>query len=162
MARNCHAWTQYGGRRHGIRRSLADAEPTGMLESAVTPADLPCWWSRSSHLQVRRRNRSRGYWHDVQPIVPCSSCTILLRCPDMPREDALQSRLARIPIFKPLRFRLGVIGEGIATLTAPYDPAHDGIFNSFHGGLPMTLVDTAAGVVVLTLAGADAGVLRRT
>jgi uncharacterized protein (TIGR00369 family) len=70
--------------------------------------------------------------------------------------DALQTRLAQIPIFKTLRLQLGTIGEGTASLTAPYDPAYDGIFRSFHGGLLMTLADTAACVAVLSLAGADA------
>ncbi|MGB6484564.1 MAG: PaaI family thioesterase [Candidatus Acidiferrales bacterium] len=74
----------------------------------------------------------------------------------MAAQNTLQSRLAQIPIFETLRLRLGAIGEGTAELTAPYDTAYDGIFNSFHGGLLMTLADTAACVAVLTLAGADA------
>jgi uncharacterized protein (TIGR00369 family) len=71
-------------------------------------------------------------------------------------QDTLEKRLSQIPIFKTLRLRLGTIDEGIAELTAPYDPAYDGIFNSFHGGLLMTLADTVACVAVLTLAGANA------
>jgi uncharacterized protein (TIGR00369 family) len=70
--------------------------------------------------------------------------------------DALRSRLARIPIFNTLQLRLGDVAEGTAALTALYDPAYDGIFNSFHGGLLMTLADTAACVAVLTVAGPDA------
>lgn len=72
--------------------------------------------------------------------------------------DALETRLVGIPIFKTLRLRALAIGEGTATLMAPYDPAYDGIFKSFHGGLLMTLADTAACVAVLTLAGADAAI----
>lgn len=72
--------------------------------------------------------------------------------------DALETRLAGIPIFKTLRLRVLALDEGTATLTAPYDPAYDGIFKSFHGGLLMTLADTAACVAVLTLAGADAAI----
>src|SRR5207302_8740141 len=41
----------------------------------------------------------------------------------------------------------------------PYDAAYDGVFKSFHGGLLMTLADTAACVAVLTLAGADAEII---
>src|SRR5262249_38424104 len=48
------------------------------------------------------------------------------------------------------------VGEGAATLTAPYDSNYGGIFKSFHGGLLMTLADTAACVAVLSLAGPDA------
>ena len=70
--------------------------------------------------------------------------------------DGLQSRLAQIPIFKTLNLHVDGMGEGSAALTARYDPAYDGIYKSFHGGLLMTLADTAACVAVLTLAGADA------
>lgn len=72
--------------------------------------------------------------------------------------DALRSRLAEIPIFKTLRLHVDNIGEGLATLTAPYDSSYDGIFNSFHGGLLMTLADTAASVAVLSLAGGNAAI----
>jgi uncharacterized protein (TIGR00369 family) len=70
--------------------------------------------------------------------------------------DALESRLGQIPVFKKLGLQLGALNEGVARLTAPYDPAYDGVFNSFHGGLLMTLADTASCVAVLTQAGADA------
>ena len=70
----------------------------------------------------------------------------------------LKSRLAQIPIFKTLQLRPGPVSDGTATLTAPYDSAYDGIFQSFHGGLLMTLADTAACVAVLSLAGADAAI----
>lgn len=74
----------------------------------------------------------------------------------MPAGNALESRAAQIPIFESLRIQVTATGDGTATLTAPYDPAYDGVFNSFHGGLLMTLADTAACVAVLTQAGADA------
>lgn len=72
--------------------------------------------------------------------------------------DDLQTRLAKIPIFKTLHIRVLAIAEGAATLRAPYDSIYDGIFKSFHGGLLMTFADTAACVAVLTLAGADAAI----
>ena len=68
----------------------------------------------------------------------------------------LEERLATIPIFKTLRLGVEAIAAGTATLTAPYESAYDGVFKSFHGGLLMTLADTAACVAVLSLAGADA------
>ena len=74
----------------------------------------------------------------------------------MSTTDMLTDRLAKIPIFKTLRFRLEAVGKGTATLIAPYDSDYDGVFKSFHGGLLMTLADTAACVAVLTLAGVDA------
>ena len=70
----------------------------------------------------------------------------------------LKERLGTLPIFLTLGLRLEAVSEGKATLIAPYDRRYDGIFESFHGGLLMTLADTAACVAVLTLAGASAAV----
>lgn len=80
-----------------------------------------------------------------------------------PEADGDQARAVRrrfegIPITSALRLRLLSLGEGAATLLAPYDPAHDGIFRSFHGGLLMTLADTAACIAILTRTGAEAQV----
>lgn len=72
--------------------------------------------------------------------------------------DALRSRLAKIPIFATLRFQIDSIASGEARLTAPYEKRYDGVFESFHGGLLMTLADTAALVAVLSVAGAAATV----
>lgn len=74
----------------------------------------------------------------------------------MTKGISLADRISQIPIFNSLRIRVTATGDGVASLTFPYDPAYDGIFNSFHGGLLMTLADTAACVAVLTRAGADA------
>jgi uncharacterized protein (TIGR00369 family) len=76
----------------------------------------------------------------------------------VPIENALRARLANIPIFKTLNLDLGAVGEGTAKLTMPYDSTFDGIYKSFHGGLLMTLADTAACIAVLTRAGADAAI----
>ena len=76
----------------------------------------------------------------------------------MAPSEALARRLAKIPIFKTLHLKVDAADHGRAVLTAPYDPAYDGIFESFHGGLLMTLADTAACVAVLTMLEADAAI----
>src|SRR6185312_6185708 len=73
----------------------------------------------------------------------------------MPISEALEARLARIPIFQLLKLRLEAAADGRASLTAPYLRAYDGIFKSFHGGLLMTLADTVACIAILTRTGAD-------
>lgn len=73
-------------------------------------------------------------------------------------KKSLEERLGSIPIFRTLGLRLESLGEGKATLIAPYERRYDGIFESFHGGLLMTLADTTACVALLTLAGASAPV----
>ena len=69
---------------------------------------------------------------------------------------ALRSRLAEIPIFETLGFRIDSIGSGEAQVTARYESRYDGIFKSFHGGMLVTLADTVACVAVLSLAGVEA------
>lgn len=71
-------------------------------------------------------------------------------------DEMLARRMGAIPTFETLQLIPGEIGGGRAVLTAPYSPKYNGIFESFHGGLLMTLADTAACVAVLTLAGANA------
>lgn len=72
--------------------------------------------------------------------------------------NAVRARVDSIPIFKTLGFRVEDLARGEAKLTVPYEPRYDGIFRSYHGGLLMTLADTAACVAVLTLAELDAKV----
>lgn len=77
---------------------------------------------------------------------------------DSGQAAAVQQRFDRIPITAALRLRLVSAADGTATLLAPHDPALDGIFRSFHGGLLMTVADTAACIAILTRAGAEAEV----
>lgn len=67
----------------------------------------------------------------------------------------LHARLDAIPIFHLLKLRLLDTGDGTARLLAPYARDYDGIFESFHGGLLMTLADTVACIAILTRTGAD-------
>jgi len=70
----------------------------------------------------------------------------------------LEDRLRQIPVFEEFRYEASDLKEGMARLTAPYDPTYNGIFNCFHGGLLTTLADTAACAAVLTIVGADAAI----
>jgi uncharacterized protein (TIGR00369 family) len=74
-------------------------------------------------------------------------------------DAALRDRLLAIPIFAALQLRIGPIAQGQATLSAPYDPKYDGIFESLHGGLLMTLADTAACAAILSLTGASSRIV---
>lgn len=76
----------------------------------------------------------------------------------MPIEPALAARFAAIPIFDTLGLRLERADAEAAVLTMPYRKAYDGIFESFHGGLLMTLADTCACIALLARIGADARV----
>ena len=71
-------------------------------------------------------------------------------------QRAIKARLASIPIFQTLNYRCDRIGKGEAVFTFAYERKWSGIFESFHGGMMMTLADSAASVAVLSLVGADA------
>lgn len=70
-------------------------------------------------------------------------------------DAAIQERMASIPIFRKLGFSNVRLGLGCLEATVARDPAYDGIFDSFHGGLMMTAADSAAAIVCLSVWGAE-------
>jgi len=74
---------------------------------------------------------------------------------DSARRDAILQRIKTIPIFETLGFRDGEFGDGFCRATVPYDRKYDGVFESFHGGLLMTIADSIACFAVMTLTGPD-------
>ena len=72
-----------------------------------------------------------------------------------PQGTAILDRVQKIPIFDTLRMRVDELGEGLARVTVPYDRKFDGVFESFHGGLLMTVADSAACFAVMTMTGPD-------
>ena len=71
-------------------------------------------------------------------------------------DPAFQKRLGEIAIFKLLPFELTKAEDGNADLALAYKHEYAGIFESLHGGLLMTLADTAACIAVLSKTGPDA------
>ena len=65
-------------------------------------------------------------------------------------------RIHAIPITKGLKFSMDEMNRGACTLSMDRDRAFDGIFETIHGGLLMTLADSAAAFAILTMNGADA------
>jgi uncharacterized protein (TIGR00369 family) len=64
-------------------------------------------------------------------------------------------RVRRIPIFATLGFSEMAIGDASFEAVVPHDPRYDGIFESFHGGILMTIADSAAAVAVLAATSPD-------
>jgi len=69
---------------------------------------------------------------------------------------ALRARADAIPIFTSLALELVLFEPGRCVLRMPRRVAWDGVFESLHGGLLMTLADSAACFAILTQTGADA------
>jgi uncharacterized protein (TIGR00369 family) len=74
---------------------------------------------------------------------------------DAAHESAILARITRIPIFETLRMDQVVLDAGRCKLRVPRQKIYDGVFESFHGGLLMTVADSAACFAVLTTTPAD-------
>ena len=61
----------------------------------------------------------------------------------------------RIAIFDKLGLRVESLSPGECVVFAPHDPEFDGIFESFHGGMLMTVADSIACFAMMTLTGPD-------
>jgi uncharacterized protein (TIGR00369 family) len=66
------------------------------------------------------------------------------------KESAILARIGKIPIFSTLRMSGVVLSEGCAEITVPRQLIYDGVFESFHGGILMTIADSVACFAVLT------------
>lgn len=66
---------------------------------------------------------------------------------------ALEARMEKIPIFRTLAFRQVSFARGLCRAVVARQREYDGIFESFHGGLLMTIADSAAALAVLTQTG---------
>ncbi len=74
-------------------------------------------------------------------------------------DEAFQKRLLErihsIPAVNTLGFRVEHMAPGECHAVVPRDSAMDGIYESFHGGLLMTVADMAACFAVMTLTGPE-------
>ena len=69
--------------------------------------------------------------------------------------DAILSRIAKIPIVDTLQMEIITLAEGYCEAKAPRKLTYDGVFESFHGGLLMTLADSTACFAIFTKTGPD-------
>lgn len=78
------------------------------------------------------------------------------RNPGLSADDrrAILSRIKAIPITNGLKFSVDSMERGACALSMDRDRAFDGIFETIHGGLLMTLADSAAAFAILTVKGA--------
>ena len=70
---------------------------------------------------------------------------------DASRESAILARITKIPIFAALRMESLSFESGQCELRVPRQPMYDGVFESVHGGILMTIADSAACFAILTL-----------
>lgn len=73
------------------------------------------------------------------------------------RQDVL-TRINKIPIVDTLGFEFIEMDNGICEAVVKHQKKYDGIYESFHGGLLLTVADSISAFALLTLAGADAAI----
>jgi uncharacterized protein (TIGR00369 family) len=69
---------------------------------------------------------------------------------------ALLERIHSIPIVDTLQLEILELEDDVCDVRVPHARRWDGVYESFHGGLLMTVADTAACFAAFTRAGADA------
>jgi uncharacterized protein (TIGR00369 family) len=70
-------------------------------------------------------------------------------------KQAILERVQKIPIVDFLKLQFLSFDVGSCEMRAPRRPGYDGVFESFHGGLIMTVADSAACFAIFTLTGPD-------
>ena len=68
---------------------------------------------------------------------------------------AILDRVRRIPIVDTLRMGEFTFNDGVCEVVVPRQTAYDGVFESFHGGILMTIADSIACFAVLTRTSPD-------
>lgn len=69
--------------------------------------------------------------------------------------DRIFDRVNKIPIMSTMKLEVINLKAGYCELKAPRQKMYDGIYDSFHGGLLMTVADSAAAFALMTLTGPE-------
>ncbi len=70
-------------------------------------------------------------------------------------ENAILARTNKIPIVKTLQLKVISLCDGYCEVNVPRKLKYNGVFDSFHGGLLMTVADSAACFAIFTMTGPD-------
>jgi uncharacterized protein (TIGR00369 family) len=70
-------------------------------------------------------------------------------------KEAILRRIMRIPIVETLQMKIISLTDGCCETMAPRKLSYDGVFESFHGGMLMTLADSTACFAIFTKTGPD-------
>lgn len=70
-------------------------------------------------------------------------------------EKSIRKRIQRIPIVDTLKLEIVSFADGYCEIKVPRKLRYDGVFESFHGGLLMTVADSSAAFAIFTKTGPD-------
>jgi uncharacterized protein (TIGR00369 family) len=74
---------------------------------------------------------------------------------DAQAQEELLKRVRRIPIVDTLRINILEFGDGHCRAVVPHERCYDGVYESFHGGLLMTVADSVACFAIMTRTGPE-------
>jgi len=70
-------------------------------------------------------------------------------------QNAIVARVKKIPIFETLKMEIIAFDEGCCEIKVPRQKNYDGVFESFHGGILMTIADSIACFAIMTKTGPE-------
>jgi len=70
-------------------------------------------------------------------------------------QAAILARIKKIPIFETLQMEVVAFDAGYGEVKVPRRKIYDGVFESFHGGILMTIADSVACFAILTQTGVE-------
>jgi len=70
-------------------------------------------------------------------------------------QKAIFAKIKKIPIVHTLQFKIISLSNGYCEAKVPRKLKYDGVFKSFHGGLLMTIADSAACFAIFTRTGPE-------
>ena len=70
-------------------------------------------------------------------------------------QSAILARIEKIPIVQTLQMKIVTLSDGYCEAEVPRELKYDGVFNSFHGGLLMTIADSTACFAIFTKTGPE-------
>lgn len=70
-------------------------------------------------------------------------------------QAAILARIKRISIFETLQMEVVAFDTGYCEMKVPRQKIYDGVFESFHGGILMTIADSVACFAILTQTGVE-------
>ena len=70
-------------------------------------------------------------------------------------QNAILTRVQKIPIVHTLQLEIVSLSDGYCEARVPRQLKYDGVFNSFHGGLLMTIADSTACFAIFTKTGPE-------
>lgn len=68
-------------------------------------------------------------------------------------QEQIIARTNKIPIVDTLQIKIVSLSDGYCETTVPRKLSYDGVFESFHGGLLMTIADSTACFAIFTKTG---------